>query len=287
MTGSVGGFFVFPQVGIHVTPRDTPMTTKNRKTLADRAKAFLARHGGNAEAAIAQALSDLGVARARLKTIESGEMPYKPDARIGELEREVADSETEIDRLSGLIPPTGAIVLTGDDAKAYTDYKALGTPADLKKQIDELPTLRTKISDSDTKSAGEQAAQLLGWNRAATTAAIADKKLVVSFVAGKDAKGADIKIPHVRPASDDKAVPTPLADYVKANAEYLMPSLTAKDAAATGTPVTPITTPFFSQSSTSMPSTTGDAVADFAKSAQAARDARPNQLFPKPQAAAS
>src|SRR5690348_6795389 len=41
----------------------------------------------------------------------------------------------------GKVPADGALVLTGDEAKAFEAYKALGTPKELKDRIDAYPTL--------------------------------------------------------------------------------------------------------------------------------------------------
>jgi hypothetical protein len=64
---------------------------------------------------------------------------------VEELEGENQRLEGEVERLGLLIPQQGEVVLKGDDAKAWPLFKAMGKPEDVKKQLDELPTLRTTV----------------------------------------------------------------------------------------------------------------------------------------------
>jgi hypothetical protein len=121
--------------------------------------------------------------------------------------------------------------------------------------------------------------------------AITDKGLVVSLVDGKDKDGKAIKVPHVRPKGDEKAATVPLEDWVKSNAAYLTPALTATGGTSgapsgSGTQGAPVI-PFLVQSAGGSPAATGDPVADFAAKAQAARDATPNPFFAPRTAAAT
>lgn len=260
---------------------------KSNLTLKEKVTAFLARHGGNAEAAVTELLSDNLRYRERLRSAQSGgESPYKPDARIAELEGENQRLEQEVERLSLKVPAEGAIVLTGDQVKAHQAYLTLGKPEDVKRSLDELPALRTKVGDAERKTAATEAATILGWNPDATASAIGDKQLVVILVDGKDKDGKAVKVPHVRPASDEKAATVPLTEWMDKHAAYLMPALTAKSqqsGAASGTSSSTSTqgTPFTVQSAGGSPAAPSDPVAEFAKKAQAERDARPNPLIPR------
>lgn len=253
--------------------------------------AFLARYGAPTDnaavnSAVGALLTDAHKYREKLRV--AGEGPYKPDARISELEAENQRLETELDRVSAQLPAQGAVVLVGDEAKAWDVFKGLGKPEDVKKAlVEELPALRSKVTGSETATAASEAAKLLGWNPDATIGAITDKGLVVSFVDGTDAKGAAVKVPHVRPANDDKAATVPLADWVKNKAAYLTPALTATGGTSTtqSTQSTSTPTPFPILPAGGSPAATGDPVADFANKAQAARDARPNPLVPRTAAA--
>lgn len=255
----------------------------------EKVKAFLARYGAptdNAEVntAVSALLSDNIKYRERARSPND---PYKPDARIVELEGENSRLEAELDRVSAQIPAQGAVVLVGDEAKAFESYRLMGAPEDVKKRLDEVASLRSKVTGTETATAATDAAKLLGWNPDATVGAITDKGLVVSFVDGKDAKGAAVKVPHVRPANDEKAATVPLADWVKEKAAYLTPALTATGGTSATQGAPSVGTPFPVLSAGGTPAATGDPVADFAKQAQAARDARPNPLVPPRTAAAT
>jgi hypothetical protein len=153
--------------------------------------------------------------------------------------------------------------------------------------MDELPTLRTTVTDAQRKTGATEAAALLKWNPDATSGLVLDKGLVVSLVDGKDKDGKAIKVPHVRPANDEKAATVPLEDWVKTNAAYLTPALSATGGTSgtqSGTSTTPVI-PFVTQSAGGSAAATGDPVADFASKAQAARDAMPNPFFPRTVAA--
>ena len=47
--------------------------------------------------------------------------------------------------LKGKVPAEGALVLTGDDAKAWTDYQQLGKPDDLRKTISDKDRLQGEL----------------------------------------------------------------------------------------------------------------------------------------------
>lgn len=259
--------------------------------MKEKVTAFLAKHGGNAESAVTDLLTDNLRYRERLRSAQNTETPYKPDARIVELEAEVDKLEGENVRLGNLIPAQGAVVLVGDDVKAYEAFKALGKPEDVKKQLEELPVLRGKVATVETSTAATEAAKLLGWNPDATVGAINDKGLVVSLVDGKDKDGKAIKVPHVRPKADEKAATVPLADWVTTHAAYLTPALTAKTTPTGGSGGSSSNgapqggTPFPAQSAGGTPAATGDPVADFQKNSQAARDSRPSPFAPRKAAA--
>jgi hypothetical protein len=264
---------------------------KDTRTLKEKVTAFLAKHGGNAETAVTELLSDNQRYRAQLREARR-RYPYRPDARVAELEGENQRLETEVERLGLLIPQQGDVVLKGDDAKAWPLFKALGKPEDVKKQLEELPTLRTTVSDAQRKTSAAEAAALLKWNPDATSGLVLDKGLVVSLVDGKDKEGKAIKVAHVRPKDDEKAATVPMEDWVKTNAAYLLPALSAtggssgtSGGASSTSPTNVI--PFPVQGAGGSPAATGDPVADFVKAAQGARDARPSPFNPPRTAAAT
>lgn len=154
--------------------------------------------------------------------------------------------QKEIDRLRGLLDqqlPHGAVVLKGDEAKAWAAYQALGKPEDLAKVVSERDTLATKLADADARTARhaavEQGAAALGWNLTALRAVADDKQLTLSMreVEVDDGKGAKVKksLPHVVRKDDKGAESYELLDAVvqRDHAAYL-PMLTAASGAAGG-----------------------------------------------------
>jgi hypothetical protein len=259
------------------------------KVAPEKVTAFLARYGAPTDnaavnSAVTALLTDAHKYRERLRT--AGEGPYKPDARITELEGELREAEAEVGRLGALVPAQGAVVLKPEEAKDWDIFKALGKADDVKKQLEELPALRTTVSTAERSKQASDVARLLGWVPEAT-AEVLGKGLVVSLVDGKNAKGEAVKVPHVRPANDEKAATVPLTDWVKTNAAHLTPALTATGGSSGHSQMTTPPAPFPVLSAGGIPAATGDPVADFAKQAQAARDARPNPLIPPRTAAAT
>lgn len=130
----------------------------------------------------------------------------------------------------------GVVVLTPDEAKSWTAFTALGKPEDVKKLVDSVPVLQSKVTEQERRTDAGKAAELLGWKNAeAAVGLILDKKLNVSFVDGQDKDGKAIKIPHVKPdGTDEKVQPTPLKTWQEQNAGYLSSALMIAPAATGG-----------------------------------------------------
>lgn len=84
--------------------------------------------------------------------------------RLREAQRRRADRIKELEKL---VPAEGTVVLTGDDATEYAALKALGKAADVKKTVDEVTGLRTKVSTLEQSTLSVDAATALGYNAAA------------------------------------------------------------------------------------------------------------------------
>lgn len=105
----------------------------------------------------------------------------------------------EIDRLRGLLDqraiPDGAVLLKGDEAKAYTAYVALGKPEDLAKKLEKVTQLEQTVADREARDKREalarDAAKALGWNESVLTDFVGDKKLTIEMrsVEVDDGKG--------------------------------------------------------------------------------------------------
>lgn len=95
-------------------------------------------------------------------------------ARIRELEQQLTRAV-----------PAGAVVLTGDKAKAWETYQALGTPDEVRAKIATVDELSATIAQRDATDArqklGKAAAKALGWNEDVTTDFIGTKNLTVEM----------------------------------------------------------------------------------------------------------
>lgn len=121
----------------------------------------------------------------------------------------------------------GSVVLSAEDAKEYEAFKGLGKKAaDVKKDLEGIPELRAKLDTHDRRTAADEAAPLAGYNPAALRELITDKKLTLSF-RDEQKDGKTVRVPLVKPDSDDKAQPVPLVDYAKQHLAAYLPALTA------------------------------------------------------------
>lgn len=158
--------------------------------------------------------------------------------------------QREIDRLTALVErgatPAGAVVLTGDQAKAWTAYQALGKPEDLSALKGERDTLKTTLAERDASekrlSAADSAAEALGWNSKATRRLVADQKLTLEMRETEvdDGKGQKVKkpMPFVLSGEGATAKAEPLADVITKEHDVYLPALTAS-----ATPTTPQPSP--------------------------------------------
>lgn len=147
-------------------------------------------------------------------------------AQLADENRELRDERRE---LREQVPKAGTRVLSAEDAKAFDEYKVLGTPADVAVKVKEHGTLATRVAETDLAAAADKAATLTGYNPAALRELVKDKGLQVSFVPAKDAAGKDTEVPMVKSAADKDAKPVSLTDFAKASPLFL-PALTAKPA---------------------------------------------------------
>lgn len=121
--------------------------------------------------------------------------------------------------------PDGALLLEGDDAKAYQAFKGLGLSPE---QISEVLVAHDDLS---TRVTATDAATALGWKPKVLQDLISSKGLVIEDREVTD-NGAKKQVPHVIEYDGDKEKATPLADYEPLK-EY-HPSLVATDGGTGG-----------------------------------------------------
>ena len=127
----------------------------------------------------------------------------------------------EIRALRGRLPAEGAIVLAGDDAKHWSAYRQLGTPADVRKAIEEGKTSATALGSLRKAETDRAAAEVAGFRSSVLATLAKDLELEVVEEKSKDGK-AVTKVARVKGEGDTR---TPLAEYAQQHWKDFLPSL--------------------------------------------------------------
>ncbi len=132
-------------------------------------------------------------------------------------------ANARVSELSGKVPADGAIVLAGDDAKAWGKYRNLGKPDEIKTQLDEGTTARGEVAKYARERAVSTVAKAAGFDPdvLGTLAGELEFEVADETVKGKPAKVAYVK-------DGDKK--TPLDKYAEANWPKFLPSLRQAEA---------------------------------------------------------
>lgn len=131
-------------------------------------------------------------------------------------------------QLEGKVPTVGAIVLSGDEAKTWAAYQALGAPEQVKQGLDERIQLQGKLSAQErdallrtvAETAGYKASVLANLDRVAK----AEGKTLGFELRDTIVDGKTVKAAYVKDGDKD----SPLTDYAATNWADFMPSLTAQ-----------------------------------------------------------
>lgn len=98
--------------------------------------------------------------------------------------------------------PAGAVVLQGDDAKAWTKYQTLGTPKDVEKIVKENSTLNEKVRNIELTSSLESVAKAANLNHGVLSdwATHPSDGKGISFLTKKEKndKNEDIEVAYVK-----------------------------------------------------------------------------------------
>lgn len=134
------------------------------------------------------------------------------------------------------IPAEGAVVLTGDDAAAWSKYRELGAPADLRKAVAERDTFKKEADDFRGDAKIREVADLTFPGKAKVLARLiaADE---VEIVDGKDRDGKPARVAMVK-AKAEGGTAVPLLDHIRANHAEFLPALSVAESSRTspGTP---------------------------------------------------
>lgn len=139
-------------------------------------------------------------------------------------------ANARVSELSGKVPADGAIVLAGDDARAWGKYRGLGKPDEIKTQLDERAELSGKVTRFERAAVISAVSEASGFNAKVLGTLAGDLEFEV---ADETVKGKAIKVAYVK--DGDKK--TPLDKYAESNWGDFLPSLKPAAAAKTlGTP---------------------------------------------------
>lgn len=192
-----------------------------------RVSRFLIRYGGDAKRGVKALLAENARLKQQLK--DQKDSPYRADEA---LKSENERLERENEELAAKLPSADAVILTGDDAKSWPAFKALGISADKAKEaLKERDTLKAELAERDKEKLIATAAEKVGYNPKVLADQVALRKLHVEMrdVTEKvDGKDVVTKVPHVRPANDDKATLEPLTAYAERELAEYMPLLKAQ-----------------------------------------------------------
>lgn len=138
-----------------------------------------------------------------------------------ELKRQVGD-------LQGKAAPEGAVMLTGDNAKAWIAYQALGKPEEVKQGLDERTQLQGKVSAQEREALIRGVAEAAGYKPAVLAnldrVAKAEGKTLGFELRDTTVDGKVVKVPYVK--DGDNA--SPLTDYAVTNWADFMPALSVQ-----------------------------------------------------------
>lgn len=190
-----------------------PSKEKGGQSIADR---LVARYG-SAEAALARLAEENYEYREEKRTLKE-----------------------QLDQATKKLPADGAIVLTGDDAKAFTAFQALNIPlAKVGDVVKERDAAKAQIAERDREAVVREAATLAGFTKPNVLAELAKTKNlhveIREIDVEKDGKTEKRKVPHVRPADKTDAPLEALDSFAKRELVDFLPALTAPAEGGSGT----------------------------------------------------
>jgi hypothetical protein len=165
--------------------------------------------------------------RARLGKLTRVQSDFKElKTRADALEKENGELKAKV--------PDGAVVLTGDEAKAYEAIQAAGGLKEANKRLEGFEELKAKDAKRTREDALAEAAEAEGWNaKTAVKALTRDaefgglpfevKEVEREVQANGKPEKRTVKAGFV--TVNDKSIP--LGEWVQKNADHILPSLTA------------------------------------------------------------
>jgi hypothetical protein len=138
--------------------------------------------------------------------------------------------------LKAKLPPEGAVVLRGDEAKAWEEYRALGKAGDLKEALAERDRFKDEASGLRRVEVHKQAAEVHGYKASVLSDLIERDRLPIE-VREEKVGTKTARVAYVKHADDKgKEVETKLPDYAEKHWSDYLPSLAHTAAPPPGTP---------------------------------------------------
>lgn len=163
------------------------------------------------------------------RTLDKNRNATKVVARLLEDNHEQRE---QIRELQAQVAPKGAVILTGDDAKAWEKIKALGKPEDIEKAVKEHPDLLKFKTERETTDATRNVARMMDYDPEVLVDVTNARGLEyeVRSETVKDTNGKEEKrqVPHVRVKGQANAKFEPLGEFAKRELKAYEASLPAK-----------------------------------------------------------
>ena len=184
--------------------------------------------------------------------------------------------EQQLTETAGKVPAAGTVVLSGDEAKAWAAYTALGKPEEVKTYLDERTQLQGKLQGMERETTLRSVADVVGYKPSVLAnldrMAKAEGKALAFDVRDTTVDGKPIKVAYVKDGDKETA----LTDYAASNWADFLPALAAQGGAQAQTP--PAGTRYPAQHAGNGQSGKPDPVADFIQRQEEARAKVKNPL---------
>jgi len=158
-------------------------------------------------------IAEHGDAKAALQTLARERNEARAEnAKLRKSNRELKDRA-----------PDGSVILKGDDAKAWGQYKELGTPEDLTKALEQKGELEKQEAKRAKSEARADAAEAIGW-KAGALEKIAGVDDLEFELREETVEGEQVKVPYVK-GGEVGDTPKRLEDHAKEAWSDLLPAL--------------------------------------------------------------
>lgn len=156
----------------------------------------------------------------------------RENAKLRDRNRDLKAKNEELEKqVKGGALPEGAVILKPDEAKQWEAFKALKLePSKVSEALTERDTLKQDLAQRDRDALVRDAAEAVGFNPKVLADQVRLRELHLEMrevEREQDGEKKKVKVPHVRPAKDDKAQLEPLDAYAERELAEYLPALKA------------------------------------------------------------